>query len=81
TGAMTGNLLGAMFGLAAIPTEWVDGLKAYHLVETVALDLSEEFADGRYQPRADRERYPSCCQELCKSHPGRRFKSGGSFLR
>jgi hypothetical protein len=23
----------------------------------------------------------SSCQELCKSHPGGKFKSGGSYLR
>ena len=39
TGAITGNLLGAMHGLDAIPQRWLDQLQLREVVDTVATDL------------------------------------------
>jgi ADP-ribosylglycohydrolase len=39
TGAMTGNLLGALHGVAAIPTRWLDDLELKDVIETAAGDL------------------------------------------
>ena len=39
TGAMTGNLLGALHGASAIPQRWLDGLELREVIATVASDL------------------------------------------
>lgn len=39
TGAITGNILGTLWGLEAIPSEWVEQLEAAEVVLTVADDL------------------------------------------
>ena len=60
TGAMAGNLLGAMYGTVAIPARWLSTLELREVIETVALDLvqiplSDQDAGGaqwtsRYPP-------------------------------
>ena len=50
TGAIAGNLLGALNGEAAIPEKWRKGLREYAIVSQVADDLMTRFgedADGR----------------------------------
>jgi ADP-ribosylglycohydrolase len=55
TGAITGNLLGAARGVAAIPDDLLAGLEGRDVIERVALDLHDHcVGDG---PR-DWERYP-----------------------
>ncbi|MGH9005159.1 MAG: ADP-ribosylglycohydrolase family protein, partial [Acidimicrobiia bacterium] len=55
TGAITGNLLGAAWGVAAIPEDLLAGLEGREVIERVALDLHDHcVGDG---PR-DWERYP-----------------------
>ena len=39
TGAITGNLLGAMNGMSRIPKEWIKKLRERRIVETVAWDI------------------------------------------
>lgn len=39
TGAMTGNLLGALYGMAAIPPRWLEDLELREVIETAAGDL------------------------------------------
>ena len=39
TGAITGNLLGAMNGMSGIPKEWIKKLRERRIVETVAWDI------------------------------------------
>ena len=39
TGSITGNLLGAMHGVKAIPSEWLDPLELREVIQTVADDL------------------------------------------
>jgi ADP-ribosylglycohydrolase len=39
TGAITGNLLGAIHGVRAIPQRWLDTLELREVIETVARDL------------------------------------------
>jgi len=46
TGAITGNLLGAHHGTAAVPHDWLDDLEARDVIERVAADLADVFADG-----------------------------------
>jgi ADP-ribosyl-[dinitrogen reductase] hydrolase len=40
TGAITGNLLGAMYGRSAIPQRWLNELELREVIETMANDLS-----------------------------------------
>lgn len=40
TGAMTGNLLGAFYGMAAIPRRWLEDLELREVIETAAGDLA-----------------------------------------
>ena len=44
TGAIAGNLLGALLGVAAIPPSWVDGLELRDVIARIAVDL-DEFPD------------------------------------
>jgi ADP-ribosylglycohydrolase len=46
TGAIAGNLLGALLGVAAIPAAWIDGLELRDTIARVAIDL-DEFPDWR----------------------------------
>lgn len=39
TGAITGNILGALLGRGAIPEEWVDGLEMREVVEGIGVEL------------------------------------------
>jgi ADP-ribosylglycohydrolase len=39
TGAITGNLLGALYGASAIPGRWLDSLELKEVIETMACDL------------------------------------------
>lgn len=50
TGAMTGNLLGAVLGIEAIPGEWCERLEAKELVATVADDLARHFVPEARPP-------------------------------
>ena len=59
TGAIAGNLLGALHGVGAIPPDLLDGLEGRDVIDQVAKDLvhyvvdpPNEWTDG------DRERYP-----------------------
>jgi ADP-ribosylglycohydrolase len=45
TGAITGNLLGLMLGLEAIPVKWLDGLELREEIEAVANDLYTGFQE------------------------------------
>ena len=55
TGAIAGNLLGAMYGFDALPPDLVEAVEARDLIETVADDLASVFLDGK---PPDRVRYP-----------------------
>jgi ADP-ribosylglycohydrolase len=63
TGAIAGNLLGALLGAAAIPSSWVDGLELREVIARIAVDL-DEFPDwqvGEHEPAPDAailQRYP-----------------------
>lgn len=48
TGAITGNLLGALHGVAAIPGQWRDLLELKEVIEAVACDLVQ-------RPNSDRD--------------------------
>jgi ADP-ribosyl-[dinitrogen reductase] hydrolase len=40
TGAITGNLLGAVYGAGAIPVRWLHALELREVIETIACDLA-----------------------------------------
>lgn len=40
TGSITGNILGLMLGLEAIPVHWLDHLELRQIIQTLALDLA-----------------------------------------
>lgn len=46
TAAMTGNLLGAMLGRAAIPESWLERLELREEIEALARDLATGFSHG-----------------------------------
>ncbi len=43
TGAITGNILGSLYGLDSIPGQWVEGLELNSLIGETAEDLFEHF--------------------------------------
>jgi hypothetical protein len=63
TGAIAGNLLGALLGAAAIPSSWVEELELREVIARIAVDL-DEFPDwqvGEHEPEPDAailQRYP-----------------------
>jgi ADP-ribosylglycohydrolase len=59
TGAITGNLLGAMLGADAIPERWLEALELRDEVEEIADDLRRHFEAARFEMGPDElERYP-----------------------
>ena len=55
TGSLTGNLLGAMLGVEALPAAWLDDVELRETLEQMALDLHGVFVLG-VEP--DGSRYP-----------------------
>ena len=55
TGSITGQILGTMLGMDAIPPEWLDELHLRPVVERVAGDLYDAFYEDRVFPT---EEYP-----------------------
>jgi ADP-ribosylglycohydrolase len=47
TGAITGNILGALVGKAAVPAHWLDDLELRAEIEALANDLSVRFRDDQ----------------------------------
>jgi len=45
TGAITGNILGALLGKNAIPNEWLDELELRNVIEEISSDLNIKFKD------------------------------------
>jgi len=59
TGAITGNILGALLGREAIPEHWVDDLELREVIEELSLDMVDYiFGDLEYDKR-DFEKYPT----------------------
>ncbi|HLT96011.1 MAG TPA: ADP-ribosylglycohydrolase family protein [Acidimicrobiia bacterium] len=56
TGSIAGQIMGALLGLEAIPTEWLDGLGLRTVVERVAGDLHDAYHEDREFPLED---YPA----------------------
>jgi ADP-ribosylglycohydrolase len=52
TGAIAGNLLGALGGEAALPAEWVEPLEAGDVIRQVATDLCQPIPQFDDDPRA-----------------------------
>ncbi len=46
TGAITGNILGAIAGLNSIPQKWKDNLELYDVIIEIADDMFNGYADG-----------------------------------
>jgi ADP-ribosylglycohydrolase len=46
TGAITGNIMGALLGRRAIPVNWLERLELRQEIETVALDLFVRYEDS-----------------------------------
>ena len=57
TGAIAGNLLGALYGVQAIPAEWLTPLELREVIDAVAHDLYAT-RDGDKNDARLRERYP-----------------------
>lgn len=47
TGAITGNILGALLGKSVIPSDWLDQLEMRDLVEEISSDLLTGYREGR----------------------------------
>lgn len=59
TGAVAGNLLGALHGPTAIPPRWLDRLELRVEIEAIARDLQDHFHDASFEPaEEDFARYP-----------------------
>ncbi|GAA0524556.1 hypothetical protein GCM10011581_15670 [Saccharopolyspora subtropica] len=50
TGAICGNIVGALHGVGALPVDWLAELELRDVVEQVALDCVAEFGRGAFQP-------------------------------
>lgn len=46
TGAITGNILGALLGIGAIPKQWIEGLELHDVIAEIARDLLLVFEKG-----------------------------------
>ena len=68
TGAIVGNLLGAMHGESAIPARWLEPLELRDVISEVAQDLYEfpEWTVGDYDTDAALAEH----ERLCKKYPG-----------
>jgi len=66
TGSITGNLLGAMLGVKAIPSEWVEPLELREVITTVAEDLYafKDWDIGEYSENAGMN------QRVWQKYPG-----------
>ncbi|MGW1679108.1 ADP-ribosylglycohydrolase family protein [Saccharopolyspora sp. NPDC002376] len=50
TGAICGNIVGALHGVAALPVDWLADLELRDVVEQIALDCVAEFGHGAFLP-------------------------------
>lgn len=57
TGAITGNIVGALRGPASLPREWVDQVELRDVIETLSEDLAA-LLEQRVDPEDLRDRYP-----------------------
>lgn len=57
TGSLVGNLLGAKWGVDALPKTWLEKLELREEIETLARDLHDVCARGA---KMDADRYPPC---------------------
>lgn len=66
TGSITGNLLGAMLGVKAIPSEWLEPLELREVITTVAEDLYafKDWDIGEYSENAEMN------QRVWQKYPG-----------
>jgi ADP-ribosyl-[dinitrogen reductase] hydrolase len=60
TGALTGNILGALLGKDATPSKWLGPLELHDEIEQVAIDLFRHFghSERTLSPEEDWQRYP-----------------------
>jgi hypothetical protein len=59
TGIVCGNIAGALYGVRAIPPEWLATLELRELVETLAKDALVEFSPGPPTDPGWTRRYPA----------------------
>lgn len=57
TGAIAGNLVGALYGPAALPEEWAGKVELRDVIEELARDLAM-IVEGRFRVAEMWERYP-----------------------
>ena len=57
TGALVGNVLGALWGAEAIPARWLADLQLRKAIETTAADLTAVRSE-KFDTRAEFDRYP-----------------------
>ena len=57
TGAITGNIMGALHGSQSLPRTWVEGVELRDVIQTLADDLTS-VVEGRADPDALWDRYP-----------------------
>jgi ADP-ribosylglycohydrolase len=66
TGAITGNLLGTIHGVQAIPAEWLEPLELRELITELAQDLYA-FTDWAIGEGSDKEELK---QQIWRKYPG-----------
>jgi ADP-ribosylglycohydrolase len=61
TGSITGNILGALLGTAAIPDRWLAQLELRRVIEEIARDLLLGYpSEGTEEEVAWLKKYPPC---------------------
>lgn len=58
TGSLTGQLLGALLGMDALPPDWVRDVEARPVIERIGTDLATLVDGGPIPGYAERDRYP-----------------------
>jgi ADP-ribosylglycohydrolase/protein-tyrosine phosphatase len=57
TGSLVGNLLGALWGLEAIPQRWLDELELRDVIDEMARDVAK-LRGGQFDAEKEKARYP-----------------------
>jgi ADP-ribosylglycohydrolase len=70
TGAVCGNIMGALVGIGGLPMDWLAELELREVIEGVALDCIAEFGAGEFVP-GDSEHPQPTDEDWNRRYPGR----------
>lgn len=71
TGAVCGNIMGALLGVEVLPVDWLSELKLRDVIQQVALDCVAEFGDSGFGMGGDQDAGPSTDDDWTNRYPVR----------